>query len=157
MWRHTHAGMQAIGRLTQLSHKMLWCMPNEKRFNVHMEMTEHEFKVLHCGLGISKSSTSWARLPWPVPHPRGHAGPPLCSPWGTQPVLRSCAQPVQLPITINLSLYLQEKMLSKSLCLHEHKCIYRHKTNGTRRLCLCSRAKAWILTISSNKIQMPSF
>lgn len=55
-------------------------------------MTEHELKILHHGLGISKSSMSWARLPrlplTQVPvQGTGHVGPTLCLPWGTQPVL----------------------------------------------------------------------
>lgn len=61
------AYMQAMVRLTQLTHKMLWCMLNEKHFNIFkeqavfyvcIEMTEHKFKTLHRGLGMPKSSIS---------------------------------------------------------------------------------------------------
>lgn len=100
--KYIEARMWAIVRLTQITHKVLWCMLNEKHFNifkeqagfyVHMEMTEHKFKMSYRRLRISKSSISWARLPWSAPRPQclvqptGCAGSTLCFPLGSQPVL----------------------------------------------------------------------
>lgn len=58
---YIQARMQAtIGR-TQVTHKKLWCMLNEKHFHifkeqavfyVHIAMTEHKFKMLYCVLDV---------------------------------------------------------------------------------------------------------
>lgn len=140
-------------------------------FYTHICITEHKFKILYIGLGISKSISLFHS---PGTHCLGSHGLPLsshphCLVQSTGHVAtKELVQIMHALLTLgvhNLCWYkaagynykhihqFSKKNLYVFLCPHEHKSIYRSKTNGTWRLHSYSRTKAWIPITYFNKIQ----